>query len=144
MATQYTAGLTVGQVLTAATMNQIGAAWETWTPTISTTAGTITTGVTNYARYGRIQNFVYGVFSYTITTAGTAAGAQLEFTIPVTIRSNYAVGDLMGSGRETFTSGVTMNVLAITTTKFRINTYANAGWIQNNTAASVFFLYEAA
>jgi len=35
MATQYTAGLTAGQVLTAATMNQIGAAWETWTPALT-------------------------------------------------------------------------------------------------------------
>lgn len=33
MATQWTAGTTSGQVLTAATLNTIGAAWETWTPT---------------------------------------------------------------------------------------------------------------
>ena len=32
MATQWTAGTTAGQILTAATLNTIGAAWETWTP----------------------------------------------------------------------------------------------------------------
>ncbi len=144
MATQYTAGITQGQVWTAAIANQIGAAWETWTPTISTTAGTITTGVTNYARYGRIQNLVYGAFSYTITTAGTAAGAELEFTVPVNLRSNYATGDLVGVGRETAATGVTLNVLNIAGTKLRINTYVNAGWIQNTRGASVFFLYEVA
>jgi hypothetical protein len=35
MATQYTAGLSAGQILTAATMNSIGAAWEAYTPTLS-------------------------------------------------------------------------------------------------------------
>jgi hypothetical protein len=144
MATQWTAGLSDNTPLPAATLNRIGAAWETWTPTISTTAGTITTGEIKYARYGRIQNLVYGAFSYTITTAGTAAGAELEFTVPINLRSNYATGDQVGVGRETAATGVTLNVLNIAGTKLRINTYLNAGWIQNTRGASVFFLYEAA
>lgn len=84
MATQYTAGLSVGQVLTAATMNSIGAAWETWTP-VTSQPGTITTNVA-LARYTRIQKLVVATFYLTITGAGTA-GQPLAISLPVTANS---------------------------------------------------------
>lgn len=73
MATQYTAGLTSGQVLTAATMNSIGAAWESYTPTWKGGATTITNTIT-YAKYCRIQKLVIVSVALTATGAGAANG----------------------------------------------------------------------
>ena len=78
MATQYNGGLVSGQVLTAATMNSIGAVWETYTPTVTASSGTITTGSLTLARYARVQKLVFVYNQYTITTAGTANGAKIE------------------------------------------------------------------
>ncbi len=66
MATQYTAGLTT-QVLTSAIMNSIGATWETWTPTVTASAGTITSATVTLARYARIQNIVWVTFGYSVS-----------------------------------------------------------------------------
>jgi len=73
MATQYTAGLSAGQVLTAATMNSIGAAWETYTPTVKAGATTLT-GTVIYARYARIQKTVWVQVSFRSNIAGAANG----------------------------------------------------------------------
>jgi len=97
MATQYTAGLSAGQVLTAATMNSIGAAWETWTPalTASTTNPTLGTGSSQTGQYGRINKIVIGNGAISFGTAGVAAGSGLYFfSIPVTAQ---AAGPVCGS-----------------------------------------------
>ena len=80
MATQYTAGLTSGQVLTAATMNSIGAAWESYTPTV--TQGVALTKTIDYANYCRIQRFVVVHVTLTITSAGTAS-STLGCSLPI-------------------------------------------------------------
>ena len=49
MATQWTAGTVSGQVLTAATLNTIGAAWVDYTPTL--TQGVTVTKTITVARY---------------------------------------------------------------------------------------------
>ena len=91
MATQYTAGLSAGQVLTAATMNSIGAAYETWTPTLtaSTTNPTLGTGSSQTGRYGRVNKSVYGQGQISFGTAGVAAGNGFYYiSIPVTAQSS--------------------------------------------------------
>jgi hypothetical protein len=76
MATQYTAGLTAGQILTASTMNSIGAAWESYTPTI-----------TNYvpasfvSKYTRINKLVIWEFNSIISSA---TSGDISLTLPVT------------------------------------------------------------
>ena len=142
MATQYTAGLTTGQVLTAATMNSIGAAWETWTPTVAATAGTITAGSVTRAKYTRIDKLVICDFSYLITTAGTAAGASLTTTLPIPAVTTFA-GYYMGSGREYAAVGFSVMGLYVAPL-VRIVDYTGAGWIQSGRGASVTFAYEAA
>ena len=69
MATQYTAGLTSGQVLTAAIMNQIGAAWVDYTPTL--TQGVTVTKTITSAKYCQIQKLVIVNVDLTATSAGT-------------------------------------------------------------------------
>lgn len=143
MATQYTAGITQGQAWTAAIANQIGAAWETWTPTMGATAGTITSGTLIRARYAQIQKIVFARLEYSITTAGTAAGAALTFTLPI-LPATYEVGGAIGSGREYISVGFQLEAMWISGTSGRISDYNGAGWIQNNRGANVFLMYEAA
>jgi hypothetical protein len=73
MATQYTAGLTSGQVLTAATMNTIGAAWVSYTPVIKGGATTVTATIT-YAKYAQINKNIIVEVLATVTSAGAANG----------------------------------------------------------------------
>jgi hypothetical protein len=90
MATQYNAGTSAGQVLTAATMNSIGAAWETWTPalTATTTNPTLGTGGSTTGRWGRVQKIVVGHAQITFGTAGTAAGSGLYYVSTPTTAQN--------------------------------------------------------
>ena len=143
MATQWTAGLTDNTVLPASTLNRIGAAWETWTPTMGASAGTITSGTLIRARYAQIQKIVFARLEYSITTAGTAAGAALTFTLPI-LPATYEVGGAIGSGREYISVGFQLEAMWISGTSGRISDYNNAGWIQNNRGANVFLMYEAA
>jgi len=92
MATQYTAGLTTGQVLTAATMDSIGAAAETWTPVI--TQGVNVTYTNIYARYQRIQNIVFVYARLNVTSAGTATNS-LSVSLPVTAKSTLGISGNM-------------------------------------------------
>jgi hypothetical protein len=80
MATQYTAGLSAGQVLTAATMNSIGAAWESYTPVVS--QGVTLTKTVNYAKYVQINRTIICHVTMTITSGGTL-GSVLACTLPL-------------------------------------------------------------
>ena len=71
MATQWTAGTTSGQVLTAATLNTIGAAWVDYTPTL--TQGVTVTKTVVQARYCQFQKTIIGQALLNTTSAGTAA-----------------------------------------------------------------------
>lgn len=80
MATQYTAGLTAGQVLTAATMNQIGAASESYTPTwTNVTIGNATVDVS----YFRIQKMVTVRGKITWGSTTSISGAII-MSLPIT------------------------------------------------------------
>ena len=91
MATQWTAGTTSGQVLTAATLNTIGAAWETYTPAWTSTGvapaignGTISG---NWARINKIAFVNIFVVMGSTTTYGNG---NYRFSVPtgVTISGN--------------------------------------------------------
>ena len=151
MATQYNAGLTSGQVLTAATMNSIGAAWETWTPTV-TQSGAVT-ATTTLGRYMRIQKLVIAVAKMTITGTGTANNA-VTLSLPITANNT---AQMIGSG-SIYDSSANLLDLVIcegattTTTKFYRNGAGGAAFwgIDPNVALgsgdviSVTFMYEAA
>jgi hypothetical protein len=100
MATQYTAGLSAGQVLTASTMNSIGAAWESWTPTVSSETGTLTTTTVNAAKYCQINKLFIGEIDITINNAGTG-GSFLRFTMPTGLNpTSLNNGSMVGYFRE--------------------------------------------
>lgn len=77
MATQYTAGFSIGQVLTAANMNSIGASWEAYTPTLSQ-GGLGLTKTINYARYCQIQKTIIVQIHVTLTGASIAGSISLS------------------------------------------------------------------
>ena len=85
MATQWTAqGISSGAVLTAATLQSIGAAWETWSPTLSTWTlgnGTLT------GRYTRINKFVNVEITLTIGSTSNTAGLGPIINLPITPRT---------------------------------------------------------
>jgi hypothetical protein len=98
MATQYTAGLTVGQVLTSSTMNSIGAAWESWTPTfVNITVGN---GIL-VARYSQINKNVTVQLKFTLgSTSVIGGGGAITMSLPVTMATaQYAnSASLIGIG----------------------------------------------
>ena len=92
MATQWTAGTTAGQILTAATLNTIGAAWVDYTPTL--TQGVTVTKTINHARYCQIQKTVIVQIFLTVTGAGTASQI-VAVGLPFFAKNNNA---FVGSG----------------------------------------------
>ena len=83
MATQWTAGTTSGQVLTAATLNTIGAAWVDYTPTLTQSA-TVTKTISN-AKYCQIQKTVFVQVYLIATSAGTASNI-VKIGLPIAAR----------------------------------------------------------
>ena len=92
MATQWTAGTTSGQVLTAATLNTIGAAWVDYTPTLTQSA-TVTKTI-NHARYCQIQKLIVVELFLTCTSAGTASNG-VRVGLPIAAKSS---GASLGAG----------------------------------------------
>jgi hypothetical protein len=90
MATQYTAGLSVGEVLTSATMNSIGAAWETYAPTIT---NYVPAGSTS--KYTRINKLVIWQFSSIVSTA---TAGEISFTLPVTAATSITAAGARNFG----------------------------------------------
>ena len=95
MATQWTAGTTSGQVLTAATLNTIGAVAESYTPALTavTTNPTLGTGSFQGGSYQLLQKraFVEGAIYF--GSSGAAAGTgNYRISVPsaVSIKSNNA------------------------------------------------------
>lgn len=95
MATQWTAGTTSGQVLTAATLNTIGAAWENWIPawTGSTTNPAIGNGFIG-GMYARIQKIVIAdgyIIPGTTTTFGSGT-YRISIPFGTMVSSNGLIG----------------------------------------------------
>jgi len=130
MATQYTAGLSAGEVLTAATMNSIGAVWESYTPTWtgSTSNPSVGAGFIE-GRYCRIQTLII-VSGHIIPGAGWSAGSgTYRVSLPINARATNApigfAGLLDASASYVGYTGIATRVSA-TTVEFRIGNGASA------------------
>ena len=151
MATQYTAGLSQGQKNTAAIMNSIGAAWETWTPAVTqsvSVAATVTIG-----RYMRIQKLVIAVAKLSVTGTGTGNNA-VKVSLPITAKDS---GQIVGSGfiydaSTNLTYLVSAESDSTTTTRFYTDGTAGASFwgqtpnvaITNTDQINITLMYEAA
>ncbi len=150
MATQWTAGTTAGQILTAATLNTIGAATETFTPTImGSTAGTVSIGNgTITANYFRIQKLV--VVNYTLSWGSSTSVVGVSglwlFSVPIgnATRGN-AFGRILDAGttyfRVTGLAGSNKMVLQATDTGSEVQNTVPMTWAAGD-ALNVTFVYE--
>lgn len=150
MATQYTAGLSAGQVLTAATMNQLGAATETFTPTImGNVSGTVSIGNgTITGNYFRIQKLV--VVNYTLTWGSSTSVVGVSglwlFSVPIgnATRGN-AFGRILDAGttyyRVTGLASGNKMVLQATDTGSEVQNTVPMTWA-NGDVLTCTFVYE--
>ena len=109
MATQWTAqGITSGAVLPAATLNTIGAVWETWTPALTASVANPNLGATGSStgRYARVNKIVFGQAVFTFNGAGIAAGTGFYFcSLPFTAQgAGLTVGSVIAIDVSTFAS----------------------------------------
>ena len=83
MATQYTAGLTTGQVLTSATMNSIGAGQETYTPAWTSTGTQPALGNGQLsATYTRINKLVFVNMFLLVGSTTTFGTGNYRLSLP--------------------------------------------------------------
>jgi hypothetical protein len=124
MATQWTAGTVSGQVLTAATLNTIGAEWVDYTPTL--TQGVTVSKTTVVARYCQIQKTIIAQIVLGITSSGTS-GSQVRVGLPIAGTSDRPVGSfLFVGGASHYGNKVGMAITNTTTTA--------GGFVQDGTS----------
>lgn len=155
MATQYTAGLTAGQVLTAATMNSIGAATETYAPAWTSTgvAPAINNGALN-GRYWRFQKLIIAQINWAAggtTNFGTGA---YRMSLPISSDSGaFLYGYAVFSDASTFNAYVMVaGQITNTTVQFTWNVGGiNGLWAQTtpvpmaaNDSMQATLIYQAA
>lgn len=116
MATQYTAGITQGQAWTADIANQIGAAWETYTPTWTSTGTPPALGNGTLDGYYWRINKTVGVQIRFIAGGTTTFGTgRYRWALPVTASSAKPAYQIVGIGRYRDASA---SVTAITAASF--------------------------
>jgi hypothetical protein len=118
-------------------------AWASYSPTITSSSGTITTVGAVSARYVEVNKTVYVYFSIVITTAGTASG-QLRMTLPVTASGNMLTDTVVGSAREQANSGNLVQVFLSSSTQVGMLNYANGSQFANGNTFRGSIVYEAA
>lgn len=117
-----------------------GTAWTTYTPTVTSTTGTITTLGTVTGRYKQIGKTVFVQMSIDVTTNGSGA-SSVKATLAVTASANAYVL----SGRENITGGKTLSavILASDGTSLRIFNYDNTYPASDGCRLLVTGVYEA-
>ena len=80
MATQWTAGLSDGTPLPAATLNRIGAAWESYTPTLTQGVGVAIQN--NGSKYCQINKTIIASVMCQANGAGTG-GSSVQVSLPI-------------------------------------------------------------
>lgn len=115
-------------------------AWTSYTPTITSTTGTLTTATASGA-YIRIGKLCAVRQVWTVTTNGTGAG-QIDLSIPFTSISSAVQ---IGFGRETGATGNQLQVeIPANTTTARYRTYNNLYPAGNGYSGVGSFIYEVA
>jgi hypothetical protein len=99
MATQWTAGTTSGQVLTAATLNTIGAAWESFT--VGWKAATTNPAIGNgtiAGKYTRFQKLVICQITIIPGSTTTFGSGQYLIDLPITAKATLSQYSNTGFG----------------------------------------------
>ena len=115
-------------------------AWTTYTPTVSSTTGSITSYVVNRARYAILGKTVHLNASVTITNNGTGGGV-VSVTLP-SIANSFTV-EYVGSGRNTST-GAFLSVFGQAAGNLYISTVTNTYPVATGQAIYFSVTYESA
>ena len=91
----------------------------TWTPTVSSETGTLTSSTINTAKYTRVGNVVTVNLDITITNAGTGA-AGLVITLPIAPANRVSL-----AGREDALTGAGLSISALTSGNLYAYKYDN-------------------
>ena len=83
----------------ATTTGELGAAWQTYTPTFTNLSG----GTLNYFKYIQIGKTVYWRMKYTM--AGANVTGQVSFTLPVAHATDYDSRHILGIGVASTSAG---------------------------------------
>lgn len=83
---------------------EIGAAWQSWTPTFVNLSG----GTLNFAKYTRIGKTIFFRWKYTLGGAGVAG--DVTFTLPVAEHSDYSTAAVSPMGDVNFRDTGTDNL----------------------------------
>jgi hypothetical protein len=129
---------------TAATGNKWNdGAWTTYTPTIASSSGTLTTASAE-GRYIRVGKLCTVVAKGTITTNGSGAGVilmSLPFTAEMTVTGTIA----LGIGREIAVAGFPLSVIRHNSTNMQIRDLVSDGYPGSSGAVlTVIINYEVA
>lgn len=92
---------TAGQVVTAAELNTLGAAVDTYTPalTAATTSPTLGSGSAVTGQYAQLNWLAAVWLDITFGTSGTSAGSgEYRVSLPANIEPGAATGMVIGSG----------------------------------------------
>jgi len=155
MATQYTAGLAAGSGLTAAIMNQLGAASVTWTPTWAS-AGTqpVLGNGTITGTYFRIQKLIVAEARLVAGSTTTFGTGVYGLTLPITALAATTPNKTIGVARLFDTSAAlnynfTVFQTGVNACSFSIN--AGGSWsptapvtFANTDFLTMLIVYEAA
>jgi len=115
-------------------------AWSTYSPTVSSGSGSITSYTVNSARYLQLGTVVHLFLSITINTNGTGAGAVIV-TLPV---SSTSLANAVGAGRETSLTGKMCQAILTSATTAEIVFYDNTYPGANGAGILLSMTYEAA
>lgn len=128
MATQWTANVSAGQILTAAKLQEIGAAWESWIPTLSGSVSNPNLGTTGTkdGKYTRINKLVIANANFTFGGTGITAGSGFyKCSLPIpAIAAAPTVGAVVAIDVSSFAS--TVNIVGLDTTSLVIG-YGTGG-----------------
>ncbi len=137
--TDLTAYSTTAQMNTAITAAL--PTWISYTPTVTSTAGAITSYTVNTARYSELGKVVFLMFDITVSNNGTGS-SSLNITLPS--GKNARDFNHHGSGRELLLSGSMLSIYNNTATNLRVHTYNNAYPVNTGARICGSFVYELA
>lgn len=116
-------------------------AWTSYTPTVTSSSGSITTVATRAGRYKKIGKTVFWQASTSITTNGTGAGS-LNVTLPAGLLPAY---DTSGAGRNRNITGDLLQVIVTASSDtVSVNTYNNLYPVGDGAYVTLFATYEVA
>lgn len=117
-----------------------------WTPTFTSSGGTIGTQTLNFARYTQAQKLVQFYIDVSITSAGSSPTGEMLVTTPVTAKNQFTAGALSGQLRNGASIFAVTGFVFGTNNQFRMTRFdgTSTDIFTNGNRIIVSGMYEAA